>query len=71
MTGFGYLGFWLGKRILEDVLLYGSDVLCGPAILLVLGPYVITARGGFSVNNGTRDVHNLCWGQEQYLMAGV
>ena len=29
----------------------------GPAILFAVGPYVVTAQGGFSVSNGSRDVH--------------
>ena len=50
------LELWLGKWVLEDVLLYGSDVLSCPAILmLALGLYVVTTWGRCSVNDGLRD----------------
>ena len=63
-AGFGDLGLWLGYRVLEDILLYRSDVLSGPVIPLALGIYVVTAWGGCSVDDGSGDVCIFCWGQE-------
>ena len=71
VAGFGYLGFWLGCRILEDVLLHGSDVLSGPVIPLALGLYVVAVQDGCPVNDGSGDVHIFCQGQEQYPLARI
>ena len=65
------MGFWLGCRVLEDVLLYWSYVLSGAAILFALGFYIVASWGGSSGNDGSRDVCIFFWGQEQYLLAGV
>ena len=71
VAGFEDLGFQLRDRVLEDVLLYGSDVLSGPLIPLALGLYVVAVWDGCSVDNGSSDVHIFCQGQEQYLLARV
>ena len=44
--------------------MYGSDVLPGPVILLALDVYFVTAQGGSSVEDGSKDVLILSWGQE-------
>ena len=72
MTGFRVLWlFWLRYRVLEDVLLYWSDMLSGPVIMFALGFYVIASWVGSSVNYGTGYIPVFCWGKEQYLLAGV
>ena len=47
--------------------MYGSYVLPGPVILLVLGLLLEMCRAD-TVNDGSADVLILCWGQEQYLL---
>ena len=59
-AGFGNLGLWLCNGVLKDVLLYGSDVLSGPAVPFALGLYVVTVWVGCSVNDVTRDVCIFC-----------
>ena len=60
LAGFGKLGLQLWNRILEDVLLYGSDLLSGHAVPFALGLYVVTSWGGHSVDDGTGDACIFC-----------